>query len=171
MAEKIVYLSLGSNMGDREESLRTAVGRLEAHDFHIRKVSSVYETAPMYVKNQSDFLNLVLEASTTLFPKRLLLRISSIERELGRRRVAPNGPRTIDIDIVLFGRFVVDTPELQIPHPRFTERRFVLEPLIEIAPDLRHPVTKQPLRELLASAPRDPVRKTSIPIFAPGDKT
>ena len=73
MAEKIVYLSLGSNMGDREESLRTAVGRLEANDFHIRKVSSVYETAPMYVKNQSDFLNLVLEASTTLFPKRLLL--------------------------------------------------------------------------------------------------
>lgn len=167
MAWKTVYLALGSNLGDREASLREAIQRLHTGDFQIRRVSSVYETAPMYRLNQPDFLNLVIEAETTLFPVRTLMKTARIERVMGRKRAISNGPRTIDIDIVLFGRFFVNTATLQIPHPRFQERRFVLEPLVELAPDLRHPVTKKPVRELLQSLPAGAIRRTPIRIDAP----
>jgi 2-amino-4-hydroxy-6-hydroxymethyldihydropteridine diphosphokinase len=96
------------------------------------------------------FLNQVIEAETKLFPRQLLSCLQGIERALGRTRRAAKGPRVIDIDILLFGRFVVSAPDLEIPHPRMTERRFVLEPLAELAADLRHPVTKLSVREMLA---------------------
>src|SRR4051794_8293152 len=134
-----VYLSLGSNIGNREEALRTAIRKLNRTDFRVTRISSVYETAPMDYEGQPDFLNCVIAAETDLFPVRLLLRVNNIENAMGRKRLTHKGPRNIDIDILLHGAFVVDTPRLQIPHPRIEERRFVLEPLAELAPDLHHP--------------------------------
>jgi 2-amino-4-hydroxy-6-hydroxymethyldihydropteridine diphosphokinase len=164
--EKLVYLGLGSNTGNRESELRTAVRKLQGFDLKITRVSSVYESAPMYRENQPHFLNAVVEARTRLFPMRLLLRVANIEREMGRRRVTPKGPRNIDIDILLFGGIVMNTPHLRIPHPGLAERRFVLEPLAELAPDLRHPVTKYTISELLAAVPAGGVRRTDIRLAA-----
>jgi 2-amino-4-hydroxy-6-hydroxymethyldihydropteridine diphosphokinase len=158
LVRKLAYLSLGSNMGDRESNLRKALRALHSDDFRIVRVSSTWETAPMYLTGQSDFLNIVAEAETTIFPMRALLRAARIERDMGRRRVTPNGPRVIDIDLVLFGRFVMDTPQLKLPHPRMAERRFVLEPLAELAPDLRHPVTGKSVREMLGAVSDQLVR-------------
>lgn len=140
-------------------ALRRGVEKLRAADFEVLRVSGVYETEPVDLKEQPDFLNLVVEADTTLFPISLLQRVARIEKEMGRKRQVAKGPRTIDIDILLYGSVVMETPFLQIPHPRMTGRRFVLEPLAELAPDLRHPVTHKTVRELLASAPRQVVRK------------
>ncbi len=156
---KTVYLSLGSNVGDRERHLQAAIDRLHAPDFRVRRLSPVYETEPMDRPNQPWFLNLALEAEAGLFPRVLLGRIRKIERELGRRRATPKGPRTIDIDILLFGRFVLHTPELVIPHPRLHERRFVLEPLADLAPDLRHPVLGVTMRELLSATMHQAARR------------
>jgi len=125
------------------------MARLEAPDFRIRRVSSIYESEPVDLRDQPWFLNLVLEAETELFPKQLLARIRKVERELGRKRLRAKGPRTIDIDILLYGEVVMDSPGLVIPHPRLTERRFVLEPLAQLVPQLRHPVTRQTIAELL----------------------
>jgi 2-amino-4-hydroxy-6-hydroxymethyldihydropteridine diphosphokinase len=108
------------------------------------------------------FLNLVVEAETALMPLQLLSRTLRIERELGRKRAVPKGPRTIDIDIVLYGSSVINAPELVVPHPRLAERRFVLEPLAELAPDLRHPVTRRTVREMLAGVAAQKVRKTAL---------
>jgi 2-amino-4-hydroxy-6-hydroxymethyldihydropteridine diphosphokinase len=146
---KVAYLGLGSNMGDREQMLQAAVDRLHSAELRITRVSSVYETEPQGRRNQRWFLNLVAEAETDLFPRQLLGRIGKIERELGRRRMIEDGPRTIDIDILFFGNAVVKTGELTIPHPRFAERRFVLAPMVELAPELRDPVTRQTMRDLL----------------------
>jgi 2-amino-4-hydroxy-6-hydroxymethyldihydropteridine diphosphokinase len=162
-----VFLSLGSNLGDRQAALQTAVDKLSRPDFHITKISSIYETAPVDFLAQPDFLNIVVEADTELFPMKLLQRIQRVEREMGRKRLISKGPRTLDIDILFHGPFVVDTPELQIPHPRLRERRFVLEPLVEIAPDLRHPVTRQTVREMLAAAPNQFVRRTPLLLALP----
>jgi 2-amino-4-hydroxy-6-hydroxymethyldihydropteridine diphosphokinase len=167
--KKTIYLGLGSNSGDRELELRTAIRKLHSHDLKISRVSSVWESAPMYRQDQPDFLNAVVEAETTLFPMRLLLRIANIERDMGRRRLLRYGPRNIDIDILLFGDSVVRTPQLEIPHPRITERRFVLEPLAELAPDLRHPVTKQTVRELLAAIPAGGLRPSEFQLSVPLD--
>jgi 2-amino-4-hydroxy-6-hydroxymethyldihydropteridine diphosphokinase len=101
------------------------------------------------VPGQGWFLNMVAEAETELFPLQLLHRIAKVELQLGRRRLTPKGPRTIDIDIILFGSAMVTTPELEIPHPRFRDRRFVLAPLADLAPELRDPVTRKTVRELL----------------------
>ncbi len=165
---KTAYLSMGSNLGDREANLRTALRKLHADDFRIVRVSSVYETAPMYLTDQPEFLNIVAEVETTIFPVRALLRCAKVERDMGRRRITPNGPRVIDIDIVLFGRFVMDTPQLQVPHPRMVERKFVLQPLAELAPDLRHPVNGKSVRQLLAAAPDQFLRVLPLRIVAPG---
>jgi 2-amino-4-hydroxy-6-hydroxymethyldihydropteridine diphosphokinase len=146
---KTVYLSLGSNVGDRLGALQAAMARLEAPDFRVRRVSSIYETEPVDLRDQPWFLNLVLEAETELFPKQLLARIRRVELELGRKRLRKKGPRSIDIDILLYGETVIESAELVIPHPRLTERRFVLEPLAELAPQLRHPVSRQTIAELL----------------------
>jgi 2-amino-4-hydroxy-6-hydroxymethyldihydropteridine diphosphokinase len=155
---KTVYLGLGSNIGDREANLRTAIERLAAPGLHIARVSPVYETEPVYYADQRWFLNLVVEAETDLFPMQLLSRTARIERELGRVRTVPNGPRSIDIDILLYGNAVVRTPRLEIPHPRMAERRFVLAPLADLAPGLRHPVTRKTVAEMLETAPVASVR-------------
>jgi 2-amino-4-hydroxy-6-hydroxymethyldihydropteridine diphosphokinase len=163
---KVVYLGLGSNTGNRETELRTAIRKLQSHDLKITRVSSVYESVPMYREHQPNFLNAVVEAQTTLFPMRLLLRVANIEREMGRRRTLVNGPRNIDIDILLFDRLVLSTPQLRIPHPGIPERRFVLEPLAELAPGLRHPVNKHTIGELLAAVAPGGVRRTDLRLAA-----
>jgi 2-amino-4-hydroxy-6-hydroxymethyldihydropteridine diphosphokinase len=146
-------------MGDRQSSLQEAIHALGRKDFAVTRVSSMYETAALEYTAQPDFLNCVVEAQTELLPMRLLQRVSGIERQIGRKRLVPKGPRVIDIDILLHGNAVVETPLLQIPHPRMTERRFVLEPLAELAPDLRHPILRRTIRELLMAAPPQRISK------------
>ncbi len=155
---KTAYLSLGSNLGDREANVRKALEMLEAPDLHVRRVAPLYETEPQDVPGQPWFINTVAEIGTTLFPRQLLSRIQKIERDLGRKRLVEKGPRTIDIDIVLFGRFQVQSPELTIPHPRFAERRFVLQPLCDLDLDLRHPATREAVREMLERTWKQAVR-------------
>jgi 2-amino-4-hydroxy-6-hydroxymethyldihydropteridine diphosphokinase len=154
-----VYLSLGSNLGDRALNLALARKHLEAEDVRILRASSIYETAPRDLTAQPWFLNQVIEAETSLFPRQLLHRVLKVERAMGRKRTAPKGPRVIDVDILLFGASTVSTPELDIPHPRMAERRFVLEPLAELAPDLRHPVMLKSVREMLAKVMDQAVRR------------
>ncbi|HEY1497784.1 MAG TPA: 2-amino-4-hydroxy-6-hydroxymethyldihydropteridine diphosphokinase [Candidatus Solibacter sp.] len=155
---KQVYLSLGSNIGDRDAHLRAAIAALDAGGVHVLRTSPVYETEPVDYRDQAWFLNLVVEAETTLFPVQLLSRIGRIERALGRVRKVPKGPRTIDIDILLYGSAMIKTAHLEIPHPRLGERRFVLAPLADLAPDLRHPATHRSVREMLQNAPPAAVR-------------
>lgn len=158
---KPVYLSLGSNVGDRAANLNAAVARLGAFGQVIR-VSSFYETEPVEVVGQPWFLNCAVKLDTEKMPKQLLTGVLDLEEKMGRRRVQKNGPRTIDIDILLFGSSVIDTRGLTVPHPAMHERRFVLEPLAEIAPDVRHPVFKRTIRELKdALPPGQVVRKLS----------
>ena len=164
---KTVYLSLGSNVGDRERNLESGLGRLVARDFSIRRISSVYETEPVDYTDQRWFLNLVVEAATDLFPMQLLWRTSKVERLLGRVRTVPKGPRTIDIDILFYGRAVIRSAALEVPHPRIAQRRFVLTPLAELAPDLRHPVTHRTIREMLDAAPLASVRRLPKPVVLP----
>jgi 2-amino-4-hydroxy-6-hydroxymethyldihydropteridine diphosphokinase len=150
--KKVVYLSLGSNLGGRLANLEAAIlhlgelGRLMAR-------SSIYETEPVDVIGQPWFLNCVVAIETELMPKQFLSRAMAIERRLGRRRTQEKGPRTLDIDLLLFGSSVVDTPTLVIPHPTMHKRRFVLEPLAEIASEVRHPVFKKTVREMLNALP------------------
>jgi len=122
------------------------------------RVSSIYETEPIGFAEQRWFLNLVAEAETDLFPMQLLVRTLKIERSLGRVRTMKNGPRTIDIDILLYAKTVIHSATLEVPHPRMAERRFVLAPLAELAPELRHPVTHKSVREMLDAAPAQAVR-------------
>jgi 2-amino-4-hydroxy-6-hydroxymethyldihydropteridine diphosphokinase len=145
---KTVYLSLGSNLGDREGNLRAALDRLKPE-----RVSRIYETEPVDLRAQPNFLNLAAELKTPLMPMQLLAHTQRIERELGRVRTVPKGPRTIDIDILFYGSSVIRSAKLDVPHPRLHERRFVLAPLAELAPDLRHPVTHQTVSEMLNALP------------------
>jgi len=159
---KRIYLSLGSNLGDREQGLQAAIRLLESPDLPVLRVSSIYETEPQDFGGQPWFLNLVVEAETSLLPRQLLARVRKIERELGRRRLVVKGPRTIDIDILLYGNFVIETAELTVPHPRMPDRRFVLEPMCELAPELRHPVLRRTIRELLGGTLGQVVRKRTL---------
>jgi 2-amino-4-hydroxy-6-hydroxymethyldihydropteridine diphosphokinase len=156
---KTVYLGLGSNMGEREINLRTALQYLDADGVTVVRRSSLYETAPREVLDQPIFLNAVVEAKTELFPLQLLACIRNIERKMGRRRVTPKGPRNIDIDILFYGRSVIETAELQVPHPHLAERRFVLEPLAEVAPEFRHPGNGKTAGEMLAGMEPQGVRR------------
>ena len=153
-----VYLGLGSNIGDREANLLAATDRLSLEGVRVVRTSRLYETEPLDYAAQPWFLNLVVEGETGLLPRQLLRHMQRIERTLGRVRAIPKGPRTIDIDILLYGSALVRTPELEIPHPRMAERRFVLAPLADLAPDLRHPRTGRTVREMLDAAPPAAVR-------------
>ena len=159
---KLAYLGLGSNLGDRDAMLRRALEALESPRLHILRVSPIYETEPMDVPGQPWFLNQVAEAETDLFPLQLLHHTAKIETALGRRRLKPKGPRSIDIDILLYANAVVRMPVLEIPHPRFRERRFVLAPLADLAPDLRDPLTRKSIRELLSELHGQVVRCAKI---------
>jgi len=132
---------------------------MRSSNVRLTRASSIYETEPRGFLDQPWFLNQVVEAETTLFPRQLLARLLKIEQEMGRQRTIPNGPRIIDLDILLFGNTVIHLPGLEIPHPRMAERRFVLEPLAELAPAVRHPRTGRSVREMLAEVMDQPVRR------------
>jgi dihydroneopterin aldolase/2-amino-4-hydroxy-6-hydroxymethyldihydropteridine diphosphokinase len=185
-AEIAVYLGLGSNMGDREANLREAIERIKALGLEIKRESSLYETEPVGFTDQPWFLNQVIEttilagltseygpvlgdpkAIATIQGEALLSELLKIEHQMGRERTIINGPRVIDIDLLLFGDMIIahskddeawpfiDTTDVFVPHPRMHQRRFVLEPLCEIAPELVHPVLKKTCREMLASLDDD----------------
>jgi 2-amino-4-hydroxy-6-hydroxymethyldihydropteridine diphosphokinase len=149
---KDAYLSLGSNLGDRTANLNaaiTALGELGT----VVATSSYYETEPVKFAAQPWFLNCAVRLRTQKMPKQLLSAILELEKEMGRRRIQKNGPRLIDIDILLFGNSVIDTKTLAVPHPEMHQRRFVLEPLAEIAPEIWHPVFERTIRELRDALP------------------
>ncbi|MGH9559169.1 MAG: 2-amino-4-hydroxy-6-hydroxymethyldihydropteridine diphosphokinase [Bryobacteraceae bacterium] len=156
---KTVYIGLGSNLGDRRENLKRAMESLAKDDLNVMRESSIYETEPRDIVDQPWFLNQVVEAETELMPRQLLARLEKIERGMGRKLGIAKGPRLIDLDILLYGDAVVSTADLEIPHPRMTERRFVLEPLAEIAPGLRHPRTRKTVREMLDEVSGQVVRR------------
>ncbi len=149
MKAVVVYLGLGSNLGDRMGNLASAVEHLY-EKVKIKKLSSVYETEPLYYEEQPKFLNAVLSATTMLAPTELLHFVKSIERKALRKLSFRNAPRLIDIDILFYGDRVIHTEEATVPHPRIAERAFVLVPLAEIAPELVHPVSQRKISELLA---------------------
>jgi 2-amino-4-hydroxy-6-hydroxymethyldihydropteridine diphosphokinase len=148
----VAYLSLGSNVGAREAQLHEAISRLGVIGRVIAS-SSFYETEPVEFTQQPWFLNCAVALETSQTPEQLMASILRIEEEMGRRRVQKKGPRAIDIDILLFGNSIIDSAELTIPHPAMHQRRFVLEPLAEIAPAVHYPALKKTIRELLDALP------------------
>ncbi len=164
----IAYVGIGSNIGDRENQLRLALKELAAlPTMESGAVSSIYETAPVGVREQPDFLNLVVSVRTTLSPHKLLDILQGIENKMGRVRTVRWGPRVIDLDLLLYGELVVETPELTVPHPRLQERSFVLMPLAEIAPTVVLPggtKTAEKLLEKLLAKPGETgnIRRTGV---------
>jgi 2-amino-4-hydroxy-6-hydroxymethyldihydropteridine diphosphokinase len=144
-----VYLALGSNVGEHEENLREAIRSLGDVGVRVKRVSSLYETEPVDYLEQEWFLNAALEAQTELDATELLRALRAIEAQMGSKKAFAKGPRLIDLDILLYGDEIIDTPELQVPHPRMLDRRFVLVPLVEIAPNLRHPNWPATANEML----------------------
>ncbi len=144
-----VAIALGSNLGDREDYLRSALDALTPSLDRLR-ISTFHDTAPVGVGPQPTFLNAAAVGETSLSARSLLETLLAVERDLGRERPFPGAPRTLDLDLILYGDSIIDeAPSLIVPHPRFRERRFVLEPLAEIAPDWRDPVTGRTVEELL----------------------
>jgi 2-amino-4-hydroxy-6-hydroxymethyldihydropteridine diphosphokinase len=150
-----VFLLIGGNMGDRLQNLHQAIALLAATCGPVTQQSAVYETAAWGKTDQASFLNQALLLNTLLTPQELITTILSVEEQLGRRRMEKNGPRVIDIDIIFYNDLVMHEPHLTIPHPQLQNRRFVLIPLIEIAPDFVHPVLRKTLTELLSECRDD----------------
>ena len=147
MKEHIVYLALGTNLGDRLSNLKQAIAALTPQ-LEVKAKSQVYETPPWGFEDQPKFLNQVIKATTYLEPEPLLKHLKRLEVALGRQESFPNGPRLIDMDILFYDDLVLDKPSIVIPHPRLHERGFVLLPLMEIAPNLVHPVNKKSVSEM-----------------------
>ena len=155
-----VYLSLGSNLGDQARNLRDAIAALRKAGIDVTRISSMYETEPVDYLDQPWFLNIAIEAETELPAVALLKALRQIEANIGSKKLVSKGPRLIDLDILLYGDETIDTPELQVPHPRMHLRRFVLEPLAEIAPNVCHPGSGLSAAEMLANLPdKSTVRK------------
>jgi 2-amino-4-hydroxy-6-hydroxymethyldihydropteridine diphosphokinase len=148
---EVIFLSLGSNIGDREKNLRAAIAALPELGVKLKKVSSIYETEPVDLLEQPWFLNCVVEGETTVPPAALLKKLRELERQMGSKKVVPRGPRLIDLDILVYSEQTIDSPELQVPHPRMHLRRFVLAPLAEIAAELKHPSWSGNAAQLLAA--------------------
>jgi 2-amino-4-hydroxy-6-hydroxymethyldihydropteridine diphosphokinase len=148
---EIVFLSLGSNVGDREKNLRTAIAALPELGVQIKNVSSIYETEPVDLLEQPWFLNCVVEGETPVPAVELLRELRALEKRMGSKKLVARGPRLIDLDILVYGEQTFNSPELQVPHPRMHLRRFVLAPLAEIAPDLKHPSWSGNAAQLLAA--------------------
>ena len=153
MREKTVYLSLGSNVGDREANLRAAIDELPHAGVAVIRVSSFYETEPVDLREQPWFLNCAVEVETHFDAITLLRTLREIETKMGSRKLVAKGPRLIDMDILLYGGETINTKELQVPHPRMHLRRFVLVPLAEIAPEVVDPELKKTVKQLLEGTP------------------
>jgi 2-amino-4-hydroxy-6-hydroxymethyldihydropteridine diphosphokinase len=158
MKEHIVYLALGSNLDDRAANLKQALAALTPQ-LEVKAKSKVYETPPWGYQDQPKFLNQVVKAKTYLEPEPLLKHLKRLEVALGRKESFPNGPRLIDIDILFFDELIFNSPALVIPHPRLHERAFVLVPLMDIDPELVHPVKQKSVREMLAECDQEGIEK------------
>jgi 2-amino-4-hydroxy-6-hydroxymethyldihydropteridine diphosphokinase len=159
-----IYLALGSNIGDREKNLREAIRLLAESNVRGLKLSSIYETEPVDYLDQAWFLNAVLAAQTDLSPAALLRALHDIESHMGSKKAFAKGPRLMDLDILLYDDATIDTPELQIPHPRMLRRNFVLIPLAEIAPVLRHPSWPATVAECLSRS----LDRSAVRLFSSG---
>jgi 2-amino-4-hydroxy-6-hydroxymethyldihydropteridine diphosphokinase len=159
-----VYLALGSNLGDRAAHLRRAIAELNSPDLRITRISPVYETAPQGLLDQGWFLNLVVEAQTDLLPGPLLRRGQRVERLLKRQRSVADGPRTIDVDVIFYGTAVIHSKWLHVPHPRYAERRFVLQPLADLVPHLEDPATGETVLRMLDRVKLQKIQLTAIVI-------
>jgi 2-amino-4-hydroxy-6-hydroxymethyldihydropteridine diphosphokinase len=165
---EIVFLSLGSNVGDREKNLRDAIAALPELGVQKKRVSSIYETEPLDLLEQPWFLNCVVEGETTVPPAALLRELRELEKRMGSKKPVARGPRLIDLDILVYGLQTINSPELQVPHPRMHLRRFVLAPLAEIAPDLKHPSWRGNAAQLLdALKDKSAVKKINADLRAP----
>lgn len=158
MKEHTVYLALGSNLGDRLTNLKQAIAALTPQ-MEVKAKSAVYETPPWGYEDQPKFLNQVIKANTYLDPEPLLKHLKRLEVALGRQESFPNGPRLIDMDILFYDDLVLNSPSLVIPHPRLHERGFILLPLMDIAPDLVHPVQKKSVREMVVGCEVEGIEK------------
>ena len=156
------FIGLGSNLGDRTATLRTAIQRLEALG-RITGISSLYETEPVGYLEQPAFLNAVVALNTELAPVDLLQALLGIERDLGRTRSFRNAPRTIDLDLLLVDDVTLETTDMTLPHPRLHERAFVLVPLVELVPEMVHPKSGQTIREMLRELPN----RSDVGVYAP----
>jgi 2-amino-4-hydroxy-6-hydroxymethyldihydropteridine diphosphokinase len=150
---KQAYISIGSNLGDRAAHLRRATHELTSAGIEVVRVSPFYRTEPVDYRPQPWFMNCVVEVRTELMPLRLLSALHRIEQRMGRRRTVRRGPRTIDLDILFYDNAVIRSVPLEVPHPRLANRNFVLVPLSDLAPTLRHPLTRQTVAEMLQESP------------------